>query len=136
MAGSAKQLRIEGLDELAKQLGGLKKLGNPMAPARMAAAELVHRTIQAEAPVQPGGDQTLKRSVQINPKTLTKFGKYTTVVAIDHNMAPHSHLVEFGARGGNMPANPFFTRGYKMARNAAASILETGVKNAINKAIR
>ena len=37
-------------------------------------------------------------------------------VAMDYRKAPHAHLVEYGARGGAMPANPFFRRGVQQSK--------------------
>lgn len=133
MAGTYKQLQVEGVEELIKQLGGLKQLGAAMAPARMAAAEYVQGILKQEAPVDDGD---LRDGIEINPSVLSKRGKNTTLVAANHRKAPHAHLVEFGARGGQMPANPFFSRGYLKSRGGAQGILAAGAKAAADRAIK
>ena len=128
-----KAIKVEGLDELIKQLGGLKQVEGLMQPGRMKAAQIVQSAIEAEAPRGPTGN--LKRSIEINPSVLSKRSKNLTFVAINHKVAPHAHLVEFGARGGNMPENAFFTRGYRKSRSSGADALMADAKAAIDKAL-
>lgn len=129
----SKKIVVEGLDDLVKQLDGLKNVEEKLELGREKAAEIVRAAIEAEAPLGPTGN--LKRSIQVNPGTLTKRPKNITFVATNYKIAPHSHLVEFGARGGNMPKNPFFSRGYRKSRGAAADALAAAVQPAIDKSI-
>lgn len=133
MAKRGKKIYVQGLDELVKQLDGLKNVEEKLAPGRMKAAEIVRSAIEGEAPLGPTGN--LKRGIQINPATLTKKPKNIEFVATNHKIAPHAHLVEFGARGGEMPANAFFTRGYRKSRKAAADALAADVPAAIDKVL-
>jgi len=129
----AKDVTIEGLDELQQQLTNLKGMSRYMGPARAKAGRLVKAAIKGEAPLGPTGN--LKNSIKVNPKRLKK-NKGIVLVAVDYDVGPHAHLVEFGARGGEMPANPFFTRGYRQSKDAAMGALEAGASKAVDQAIK
>ena len=130
----AKDITIEGLDELRRQLKGLGvDMRSNLGPALARAGRAVKAAIKSEAPVRSG---KLKQSIKINPSRLNKRRKGTTIVAVDYDVAPHAHTVEFGARGGAMPANPFFTRGFLKSKDAALAEIESGAKKAVDESIK
>jgi HK97 gp10 family phage protein len=53
--------------------------------------------------------------------------------AIDYRIAPHAHLVEFGARGGQMPADPFFRPAIDSNRMHVVSIIKRGLQKTIKR---
>lgn len=48
--------------------------------------------------------------------------------------APHSHLVEYGARGGEMPAQPFFRPAVDSSRGEVIRHVEQGIIKAVEGA--
>lgn len=131
---SGKTVYVDGLEELLAQLDGLKNVEELMGPGRQKAAEITQAAIKEEAaPHRRTGK--LDQSIQINPDALNKRPKNITFVAVNHSVAPHAHLVEFGARGGQMPADPFFSRGYQKSRSAALDALMADAKAAVDKAL-
>jgi len=131
---SGKHIEVIGAAELQKQLKGLVFVSEYLGPAKQKAARIVKSTIRAEAPVDDG---ELRDSIKINPKKLRKRGRGNVLVAAEYSSTmKHAHLVEFGARGGEMPANPFFSRGYAKSRGEALAAIEAGVQAAIDKAIK
>lgn len=129
----ANNITIEGLEELQQQLKGLKWMSTYMGPARAKAGRLVKAAIKSEAPIKSG---KLKESIKINPGRLNKRSKGVVLVAVDYDVAPHAHLVEFGARDGAMKENAFFTRGFLKSKDAAMKELQAGAMKAVDQAIK
>lgn len=103
-----KQIKIEGLTELAGQLEKLKAIpqGQAVRQALLDGAELITRHAAANAPIAPtathyrgkmiapGG---LRRSLQSAPGR--SFKNFLQAFAFSlRKFAPHSHLVEFGTK--------------------------------------
>lgn len=59
-----------------------------------------------------------------------------SIAAIDRRKAPHAHLVEFGARGGQMPAQPFFRPGWDRGRPKAQYHIRRGLENLVRRGAR
>lgn len=68
----------------------------------------VRDRVRAEAPRGPTGN--LRRGVEDGTFKKRPGKPPMSFVRVSRRIAPHAHLVEFGARGGQMPANPFFRR--------------------------
>lgn len=126
---------IEGLHELLAQLDGLKTDGvaGDIADAVEVAARAVRDTIREEAPQGPTGN--LKRSLEYGVYKKRQGEPIAGFAQVNHKIAPHSHWVEFGARGGDMPRNPFFRRGWNKSKGAAEKIVTDGISAAIDKAL-
>lgn len=77
------------------------------------------------------GPGSLKRGIVAKKfKGRTKSGP-AAFVAIDYSVAPHAHLVEFGARGGKMPMQPFF----RPAVDAHKEVFVATMKDELQKQI-
>jgi HK97 gp10 family phage protein len=140
--GGIQSTQIQGLDELLAQLENLKtdNIAKHIVGGVEEAAKKVADTIRNEAPQGPTGN--LKRAVQygVYKKRQGKSISAWVRMSVKHKknatgIAPHAHLVEFGARGGKMPANPFFSRGWKMARGGAEDKVSSTIQSAIYQAI-
>lgn len=134
--GGVKGTYIEGLDELLAQLDGLQTeaIAGSIADGIEAGAKRAADIIEQEAPRGPSGN--LKRAVQYGVFKQRAGKPVAGFVRVDRKIAPHLHLVEFGARGGNMPDNPFFSRGWRKSRTGVESELIGSVQAAIDKAIK
>lgn len=131
----AKTVVIDGLEELLAQLDGLKSDGiaGDVADAVETAVKSTAETIRSEAPL--GATGNLRRSITSGVYKKSEGKPIAGFVTVDYGIGPHAHLVEFGARGGDMPRNPFFSRGWRKSRGPAESIVVDGVKSAIEKAL-
>lgn len=78
---------------------------------------------------EPG---TLKKA--INSKYFRK--SKAAYVAVDYSMAPYAHLPEYGARGGQMPAEPYFRPGVEESKASIGSHLAKGYKKIIDDRVR
>ena len=103
----------------------MKNINNGRNAGAKAASEFLQKQIASEAPAGPTGN--LKKSVV--SKKMSRDGIWIT--AIDRMKAPHAHLIEFGARGGSMPANPFFRRTFELYKEYAIRILQDPIKKSI-----
>ena len=105
----------------------------PIVKASRDAAFNLRDRIRAGAPVGPTG--RLRKSI-IAGTFKKRFSKpIMSFVRADRRAAPHFHLIEFGARGGKMPANPFFRRGAASGAQAALDEVVAGAKKAIDAAL-
>lgn len=146
-------LELQGLDRLQvkfKRLMGLlshKELENRFLDA----AKVIRDGAKSRAPIAKKGHwQKAGRGggkVWIEPGSLRRGivaksfkGRSkqppAAMVAIDYSIAPHAHLVEFGARGGQMPAQPFFRPAIDSNRRQVVSIIKHGLQKAIKKEAR
>ncbi len=128
----AKQITPQQLVALFQGIRGALTEGEREASRE--AAKIVQQRIKAEAPRGPTGN--LKRSIQFGTfkQRLTKpVGSF---VRVSRKIAPHAHLVEFGARGGKMPANAFFRRGFNASKRKAEAIILKGAGKAFDKAVK
>lgn len=143
-------LELQGLDKLKvkfKRLIGIlsdKELENRVLDA----AKIIRNDAKSKAPIakqghwkkygRGGGSMwvdpgSLRRSIVA--KTFKGESKEAPAafVAIDYSIAPHAHLVEFGARGGQMPAQPFFRPAIDGNRRQVVSIIKDGLRKTIGK---
>ena len=126
-----RQIKIEGLTELAGQLEKLKAIpqGQAVRQALLDGAQLIERHAAANAPIAPtathyrgkmiapGG---LRRSLQSAPGR--SFKTFVQAYAFSlRKFAPHSHLVEFGTKAHTITGRMRFLRG-KQAESAATRI--------------
>jgi HK97 gp10 family phage protein len=103
--------RIEGMKELEAKLERMTKSldAESVEPVLYRGAELI--TAQVQANVNRINKVTGNLSRSPTTKMLpSRYGNQPrpSIAAIDRKIAPHAHLVEEGARGGQMPAQPFF----------------------------
>jgi len=130
---------IRGERELYK---ALRRLGNAVDPDRIErvlvqAAELITEDAKARAPVKTG---KLRDSIKV--KVWMKRGAKTVVLAaVDHNIAPHSHLVEYGhklfikgRRVGRVRPKPFFRPAIDAKREQASQTIRDGIRRIIEEA--
>ena len=131
-----KAVQWEGLAELSDNIntllevvGGRQagRIGKEVKNVLMGAALVVRDEARDLAPVRTG---LLREAIFAN------YGdeqKPDVLVGVNHKMAPHSHLVEYGARGGEMPAQPFLRPAIAAARPAVAKIVADGLKKIISE---
>lgn len=134
--GGTQSTQIKGLDELLAQLENLKtdNIASDIADGVEAAAKKTADTIENEAPDGPTGN--LKKAVEYGVYKKRKGKGITAFVRVNRKIAPHLHWIEFGNRGGKQKANPFFSRGWKMARGGAEDKVSSTIQSAIARAIR
>ena len=127
---------VIGLPELLKQFGRLRKAGGSpkLHGSVIRAARLVAERVRAEAPRGPTGN--LKRSIQWGGFKRRAGRPVAAFVRVNRKIAPHAHLVHFGARGGRMPSNPFFDRGVLAMKSKVPGIIAKGAGSAIDDALR
>lgn len=117
-------VQVLGIRELESAIARLRTFNSDQSAAvrkvDRKAARATRNIIRAETPKGPTGN--LERAVQVR-----KFGGLT-LVWINRKIAPHLHWVNFGARGGAMPANPFFDRGRNKSRGVVRATLTAGYK--------
>ncbi|MBU1567719.1 MAG: HK97 gp10 family phage protein [Proteobacteria bacterium] len=67
-------------------------------------------------------------------KTQAQFGeKGSAYVGVDYKKAPHGHLVEYGARGGKMPAQPYIRPSIDVKQGEAIAAVEADISRRILK---
>jgi HK97 gp10 family phage protein len=127
-------VRWEGLPELNKNVDNLLKemghkegqrVGDRIKRVLMGAALTIRDEARDLVPVKTG---LLKSAI------FAAYGderKPDVLVGVNHRIAPHSHLVEFGARGGQMPAQPFMRPAIAATRGIAANMVADGLKDII-----
>lgn len=100
--------------------------------SREVAKEVADR-VRAEAPQGPTGN--LKRAVEWGTFKKREGQPIMSFVRINRNKKGfHAHWVEFGARGGQMPANPFFRRA--TAGDGPIIRLEAGAAKIIDEVLK
>jgi len=100
------------------------------------AADIIAEEARQLAPLGPTGN--LKRGIVSRvDKTATQFGHSgAAYVWVDYSIAPHAHLVEFGARGGNMPAHPFMRPAVDSKQTEALRAIEIDLANRITRKMK
>ena len=121
---------LQQFEHLSMEVGGSRTIHD----ATMQAARQVAKRVRAEAPRGPTGN--LRRSIQSGGYKRRMGKPIAAFVRANRRIAPHLHLVHFGARGGQMPSNPFFDRGVLAMRSTIPGIIAKGAGAAIDKAIR
>lgn len=96
-------------------------------------AGIIAEEARTLAPLGPTGN--LKRGIVA--KENKKASGFAVVgaayVGVDYGIAPHAHLVEFGARGGEMPAHPFIRPAVDAKQNEVLRAIEADLTARINK---
>lgn len=95
-------------------------------------AREVRDRVRAEAP--QGATGTLRRGIEDGTFKARPGKPVMSFVRVSHRIARHAHLVEFGARGGKMPANPFFRRA--TSSDAPLQALEQAAGVAIDRVLK
>jgi HK97 gp10 family phage protein len=125
-------IKIDGVKEIVADLDRLDKeiIDNVQSTLNGGAKKIADRARQ-KAPKGPTGN--LKRSIGSKPMpiNLAKF-PLVAVAVVDRKIAPHAHLVEYGARGGNMPAHPFL----RPAFDSLKASIEKSIESVVSKLIR
>ncbi len=96
------------------------------------AADIIAEEARLRVPVKTGD---LKRGIvaRKNKEASAFTGKGTAYVGANYKIAPHAHLVEYGARGGQMPANPFMRNAIASKRGEAMAAMEKDIISRITK---
>ncbi len=128
----AKQVTPQQLGALFQDIRGALTEG--AREVSREAATVVQQRIKAEAPRGPTG--RLKRAIESGTFKQRRNKPVASFVRVSRKIAPHAHLVEFGARGGRMPANAFFRRGFNASKKKAEAILERGAGKAFDSAVK
>ena len=144
---------LEGADKLTlklKRLTGMlsdKDLGNRYLDA----AKVIRNAAKRRAPIAKKGHWSkkgkggtrhwlepgaLKRSIVAKKFKSRTIYPPAAFCAINYGIAPHAHLVEFGARGGQMPAQPFFRPAIDESKSRVKAIIKDGLKKAVLKAVK
>lgn len=117
----------------------LKAMSNLLTKPELAVAagkgaDIIADEARRLAPEGPTGN--LKRGIVARvDKVHTEFGgghEGHAYVSVNYKIAPHAHLVEYGARGGEMPANPFMRRAQEAKEAEAVSAIDHDLQQRIN----
>ena len=97
------------------------------------AADIVAEEARRRAPVGPTGN--LKAGiVGKQNKVIAAFsGRGAAYVGANYKIAPHAHLVEYGGRGGQMPASGFMRKAIESTNTDAIKALEKDIINRMKK---
>lgn len=79
------------------------------------------------------GPGSLKRGIVAKEFKSRTRSSPAAFVAIDYSIAPHAHLVEYGARGGEMPAQPFFRPAIDTHKQVFVAIIKDELEKQIEK---
>ena len=131
-----RQIGQIGLDGIEKLLPKFKLLIGVIDDAEMenrllAAAKIIRDDAKQRAPMGPTGN--LKRGIVAKTFSEKRKGQPATFVAIDYRIAPHAHLVEFGARNGHMPPTPFLRPAIDANLEAVKNTIKKGAWKVIEK---
>lgn len=118
--------------KLLEKMGDFLTVGEKMYSAGVA-ADIIAKDAKRRAPQGPTGN--LKRGIVARQDKVTSMSinKGVAYVGVDYNIAPHAHLVEYGARGGEMPAKPFMRPAIEAKKGEAVTALENDIKDRITK---
>ena len=104
-------------------------------------ADIIRDEAIRNAPVGPTGN--LKKNIVARvDKTKTAFGGkgYAYVGAVYKGKGggggDHAHLVEFGGRGGEMPANPFMRKAVESKRAEVKSFIEADILHRMKRKLK
>lgn len=128
---------VIGLAGLVKTLGSLQNLGvdnQRLAGAIGRTVKDMEERVRSEAP--QGATGNLKRGVESGVYKRRPGKPVAGFVRMSYKIAPHAHLVEFGARGGEMPANPFFRRATSGGAEAALDAVAEGLGKAVDDVLK
>lgn len=125
---------MAGLVAGLNALGSIGENSKSIREGHRRAATVIWKRVKAEAPQGPTGN--LKRGVQSGTFKFRAGQPSESFVQMSSKIAPHAVLVEFGARGGRMPANPFFRRGVQSSAQEAFDAMVSGVGQAVDEAVK
>jgi HK97 gp10 family phage protein len=132
-------VKLEGLPELERSI---KKIIDSMSadevePIIFGAGEIVTAEVQANVNKIRKVTGNLRSSPVTKMMEKRRHGEpRPTISAIDRKIAPHAHLVEFGARGGQMPAQPFFRPAWDAKRKAALEHIKKELAKSVKGATK
>ena len=131
------KVKVKGIKELEREID---KVANEMKDALQMgtdeAASSVATIIRSNAP------GSISEAVETKPLPQRDRYPEVTMVGVNYNKAPHSHLIEYGsgpryhASGkyvGQMPANPFFRRSIDGARGLIKNRIEERARGPIKR---
>lgn len=133
-----KAVRWEGIPEITKNVNNLlaelghkegHKVGDKVKRALMHGALVVRDEAKDLVPVRTG---TLKSAI------FAAYGdnrKPDVLVGVNYKIAPHAHLVEYGARGGEMPPQPYMRPAITATRSKVANVVADGLKQIIEETL-
>lgn len=136
----ARRSHTEGFQRLEKRLSQIpKKIRAEMEKALIKSGEETAAAMKMLAPVDDGD---LRDSIVVTPPggTTPAYGTGGSRVVPEGSVAVtagntgvrYAHLVEYGTRNENYPAQPFFWPGFRMTRTRN----RRRIKRALNKAIK
>lgn len=131
--------KIEGMKEFDRAIEKLtKSIGaDETEPILFSAAEIVTAEIQSNVNQIPKVTGNLRSSPVTKMMEKRRHGEpRPSIAAIDRKKAPHAHLVEFGARGGQMPAQPFFRPAWDAKRKAALEHIKEELAKSVKGATK
>ncbi len=133
-----KGVNVIGLKELDKQMQELIKAASPqkVQPLLLEASDKVVEA--AKNNVHDGPTGNLKRAIKTKQMPTRRNDRPAPVIAaVDYNIAPHMHLVEFGHGGPHpAPAHPFFRPAWDSTKKEAKQIIIDGLKDNIEEVVR
>ena len=137
--------RIDGIPEFRAAIERVKKsLGNDkLEPIIKGAADIITKQVR----VNVNAINKVSGRLRASPKTKMLKGMFgnrnprPSISAIERSPykksgAPHAHLVERGAKGGTIPAQPFFRPAWDMKRGEALKHIETESAKSVKGAVR
>lgn len=133
-----KAFRLEGLpelqanvDKILKAVGGRKgqAVGEEIKHILMGAALVIRDEAKDLVPVRTGLLKSAIFAAYGDPR------KPDVLIGVNYKIAPHAHLVEYGARDGEMPPQPYMRPAVQATRAKAANIIAEGVRRLIEKTL-
>ena len=127
-------LRIDGIEEMRAKLQNILTATSAKAVKEISfkAAEAGKEVIHAITPLGKTGN--LRRAIFASHGDPDKAN---ALLGVNHHIAPHAHLVEYGHAGPHpAPPHPFFRPGLTLAAPQMKEIIETGLKQVIEDATK
>lgn len=134
LTAKGKAVRLEGIPELAANVnkllatvGGSKgrAVGQEVKHVLMGGALVVRDEARDLVPVRTGKLKSAIFADYGDPK------KPDVLVGVNYRIAPHAHLVEYGARGGQMPPQPYMRPAITATRSKVANIVAEGFRKIV-----
>lgn len=115
----------------------LKSLGNLLTPGELAysagiGAEIIAEEAKRRAPIGKTGNLLRGIVAKQNKASMGMLDQGKAYVGVNYGIAPHAHLVEFGARGGQMPAHPFIRPAIEAKKSEALAAISADITKRIN----
>lgn len=129
-----RNLRIDGLAEIQAKLANIldHTTGTKAKEVYFQAAQVGKEAILAITPLGPTGN--LRKAIFAahgDPE------KPNALVGVNHRIAPHAHLVEYGHAGPHpAPPHPYFRPGIVDASPGMKEVIEKGLTGIIEEAAR